>query len=599
MKILTQVYHYIVFIFILLTVSVLFMFYMQPIAKADPLTITGWGWTDNFGWVSLSCNNVYAGENSGELSSHCSGDTWIDISGDTRGDNEPEGDIGQTYGVVINPSAINPEDTIVGNGWSDNAGWVRFDPMNGGHANVGEIPSGFSFEHDVRLIYGDYMINSSAETCSSCPADLGECVPDGFCGDGEINIGETCASCPGDVGQCVVGGSCGDGNANISTQTGYILSGWAVVTQNTNPNDNPWISFRANAEGDDSDECVVYTNPDLVNPDNYCVVLNNHNYLGGWAWSDSNTNVDGLGWINFQETFSGGPYIKTQYGDIYGGRTITGSRAPEGAYNATYCIISGSSSDIALSSSQSCLLGNIEIEFPDSATEYTTSIVHLDRDDLRDLAISTGNYHDVEDQASYVINQSIDQIPDNSSLGGLVYYFTGSAAGGVDFNINNALQFNSSPNKIGTGTIVIDGDLYINENITYESGTPNSLSEIPSVAWVILGNVYISPSVTKVVGTFVVLGDDEVDSGKFYTGEYDYIFIEPEPESEEEGTWEYETTPKQLDLSGVVVAREIVLERAYFEGLAPAEIFKYDGRVLLNTPPGLGNFAGYLPEWSR
>ncbi len=43
------------------------------------------------------------------------------------------------------------------------------------------------------------------ETCLSCPADCGECCPNGNC---DLGLGETCLSCPTDCGECCPNGTC-------------------------------------------------------------------------------------------------------------------------------------------------------------------------------------------------------------------------------------------------------------------------------------------------------------------------------------------------------------------------------------------------------
>ena len=500
MKTLTHIYNYIIFVFILLTVSVLFILALQPITSVSADTvpadeITGWGWTDTLGWISLNCVNVYAGENNAQLTSaHCLPSP-------------------NNYGVSIDSETGQ----LNGSAWSSNAGWIDFNPTIGA-PSIGSLP----------IITGGDLYNYTV---------------------------------------------------HLDTETRY-LEGWAVATFNdTDPNNNAWIRFRA------GENCST------VSPDenSYCVRLNDHDYLAGWAWSGGN---DGLGWIYFDESFSGGPYIETQYGDIYSGRNISGSRAPEGKYNATYCIVSGGVDNITLSSSQACLLGDIDIGFPDPLKEYSTSMVKIDLIMLKSMAVGNGVYVDAETTTPY----TIEQIPSGNSLDGLVYYFTSSTNENVAFELNSALSFSnaSGSDSLGTGTIVIDGDLYIKSNISYFPGTPSNLSDIASVAWIVLGDVYIDPSVSHVVGTFVVLGngtlnleDGTIRTGRFYTGEFDYVDSH------------YVSTPQQFNFSGMIVAKQIVLERAYFEGLAAAEIFEYDGRVLINTPLGLGNFIGYLPDWSR
>jgi len=500
MKIFTNIYHYLVFIFILLTISVVFVFYFQPVVQAEPdvLTegqITGWGWTDTYGWISLNCVNVYAGENLGEVIDHCDGSEWADL----------EGNLGVDYGV-----SINTEGAISGRAWADNIGWIDFDPDTS-DPKIGSFPS-----TDDGLY--DYAVK-------------------------------------------------------MDTETGY-LSGWATaLVDMDDPNDNAWIRFR---EG----TCDTSVDPD---EDNYCVRLNEKGYLVGWAWSESETGEYGLGWIRFEQTFSGGAYLQTQYSDIYSGGTVTGSRAPEGEYNATYCILSGGDEDtINLSSSQACLLGNIDIDFPSASEEfYQSSLVNLDLVGLKALAESSQTYFEIEGGDYNIADPALTyRLPSDRQLDGQVYYFTG-VDDSTDFTVDNIISFQNgtSPNS-GAGTIIINGDLYINQDIDYLSSTANALNQVASIAWIVLGDVYIAPTVKKAAGTFIVLGNGDPGSGKFDTGN-DSV------------------TPNQFTLEGMVIAKSIVLSRTYFVGLAPAEIFKYDGRVLVNTPPGLSNFAGYLPSWNR
>ena len=47
----------------------------------------------------------------------------------------------------------------------------------------------------------------------------------------------------------------------------------------------------------------------------------------------------------------------------------------------------------------------------------------------------------------------------------------------------------------------------------------------------------------------------------------------------------------------MVMARQFNLERYYKKAGEPAEAIIYDGRVLINTPPGLVDLAKGLPVW--
>ena len=107
------------------------------------------------------------------------------------------------------------------------------------------------------------------------------------------------------------------------------------------------------------------------------------------------------------------------------------------------------------------------------------------------------------------------------------------------------------------------------------------MKDIPSIIWIVKGNVYISPNVTEVAGNFVVVGKEtggvlDGGTGEFYTG----------------------AGEENLVISGLVVAHEMFLQRSGIgtvENIQAAERIFYDGRIILNTPPGVGDFAGALP----
>lgn len=487
MKIITHIFHYLLILVLGLAAIVWWLIASQPSIQAalDNGEITGWGWTDTVGWISLNCENVYAGENQGQLSSHCDD---------------------SNYGVIIDPDS----GAISGQAWSSNIGWIDFNPTVG-ESSIGSLPTitgGDDFAYPVAM-----------------DSDTKE------------------------------------------------LSGWAVATfSDFDPNNNAWIRFRA---GNTCDTSVTPAE------DTYCVRQNDAGYLVGWAWSGGD---NGLGWIRFEQTFSGGPYVKTEYSDVYSGGDIRGSRAPEGEYNATYCIISQSSaSNITLSSSQACLVGNIDLDFPSTTNTYSTSIVEIDLDDLSSQATNNDTYFDITEGTSYDISQNL---LNNGALNGAVYYFTSSDDSVSQWRLSEARAFSDAvgPNISGEGTIVIDGDLYIDQALTYNPGTPSDLSQIASVAWIVLGNVYIDPAVSEVVGTYVLLGDGTIASGKLFTGDDSSL---------------NDGVGNQLVFSGMVIAKEIDFQRKYFVGLKAAEVFSYDGRTLVNTPPGLQNLAGYLPSWNR
>src|SRR3989339_815768 len=137
-------------------------------------------------------------------------------------------------------------------------------------------------------------------------------------------------------------------------------------------------------------------------------------------------------------------------------------------------------------------------------------------------------------------------------------------------------------------TIIINGNLHINKNLYYESNAVTAqIENLASVAWIVRGDVIIDGTVSNVVGDFIVVGPEPA-----------VACADPRPS----GCGEFRTgadadSPRQLVLSGLVMAREMFFERSFRLAGEPAEKIIYDGRVIVNTPPGLENVAKGLPLW--
>jgi hypothetical protein len=158
----------------------------------------------------------------------------------------------------------------------------------------------------------------------------------------------------------------------------------------------------------------------------------------------------------------------------------------------------------------------------------------------------------------------------------------------------------------GTGTLIVQGNLYIDGNTSYaNAGTsPDSLGVIvlprtiggggnPTVVPG-TGNIYVAPGVTHVVGSYYALdstttltqsggatcavGISDANVGTISTG----------TRNDSKGD-----VPLRID--GLLVARAFNLQRQYTNTTTPslvdpAEYVYYDGRVVADPPPGFGTF---------
>ncbi len=185
-------------------------------------------------------------------------------------------------------------------------------------------------------------------------------------------------------------------------------------------------------------------------------------------------------------------------------------------------------------------------------------------------------------------------------LNGAIVHVQGNATVDDAVIIGNAGDLQS-----GAGLIVVDGDLFINAPISYDVNSVTvSLKRLASIGWLVKGNVYIDPDVWAVdatdptspctwaapadfaaicrpgvVGTFYLYNSGDGDKGVFFTG----------------ASGNQNDNP--LQLGGLVVAQRFALQRNRVNEEVPTELFRYDGRVFANPPPGLQDFAKALPRW--
>ncbi|KKT45950.1 MAG: hypothetical protein UW39_C0035G0006 [Parcubacteria group bacterium GW2011_GWC2_44_17] len=76
----------------------------------------------------------------------------------------------------------------------------------------------------------------------------------------------------------------------------------------------------------------------------------------------------------------------------------------------------------------------------------------------------------------------------SGEAGAIDYNGDGSAVNG-DFVVDREMEIKTDG---GSGTIVIDGNLYINADIFYGSGAPSSIKSIAALGWIVRGSVYIT-----------------------------------------------------------------------------------------------------------
>ena len=163
-------------------------------------------------------------------------------------------------------------------------------------------------------------------------------------------------------------------------------------------------------------------------------------------------------------------------------------------------------------------------------------------------------------------------------------------------NLNKAM-YKTGSLTLGTttfcnraGTIYVKGDLIINGNLSYCGGV-HTKDNVPSVGFVVKGDIIVAPGVTSIVGTYVA-------TGSFATGS---VFANPSLTSAQQRSSGTADVP--FTLNGSMIASSYNLQRqlsgsdlmnnlAAVSGYLKPENFNYDGRVVVSPPPGFNSLNG-------
>jgi len=454
--------------------------------------------------------------------------------------------------------------------WSGNTGWISLNCNN--ISDASDIDYGLNIDFDS--VFPSIPVTGYAWSSNSGWLDFQPSTRAGFSGypaspayDARFNRSD-----PGDP-----------------ESTAGTITGWAKwVALGT----EGWVRLSANA-GD---------------PFAYQVNVGADRLFEGYSWNGgSNVDADpeperGDGWIRWDSTGPGGGipgggasilayWFETKYGDIYSGGDISAPFAPLlSRYSATYLIQSnGTIAPVVITSEADALDASIDNDdpyiaddsfgvysLPDQANNYRGTLGWLDK-----AGMLAGRYVEVTEYAGTKTKTTIGQ---NVTLEGKIYRYTGNVT------VDKAIDFKKgTAGKKGNGTIIVEGDLFIDNNITYSSGAiSGNVNQLPSVAWIVKGNIEIDPSVTEIDGLFFSEGETPGLDGKYGI---------------KTGTTGASSTDVQLVIKGMLIAKKIHLQRLFIKAdledpdspNEPAEQIFFDGRAIVNPPPGLTDIAKGLP----
>ncbi|MDP3964776.1 MAG: hypothetical protein Q8Q20_03945, partial [bacterium] len=136
----------------------------------------------------------------------------------------------------------------------------------------------------------------------------------------------------------------------------------------------------------------------------------------------------------------------------------------------------------------------------------------------------------------------------------------------------------------GSGLFIIEGDLIVNDDITYIASPIDVVTQLASVGWIVKGSVTIDSGVTQMVGAYTVIG---CDSGVVANCQGAPLL--------HDGTFDTGSGGNQLEVRGLVLAKRIILDRNFADPVVGSEVIFNDGRLHANPPPALVDISRTIP----
>jgi len=419
---------------------------------------------------------------------------------------------------------------------------------------------------------------------------------------GAICMGQACVGHYSSGPPSINGNSLTIADALYDEGTGEI-DGWAKII--SWPEDSGWLSLR----GDIEDQSGTYGQYGLTFETSTFEIV-------GLAWNGflkassspwyttpplfDISDASGYGWFCMSEptlcplatvqVFV--PYVTSVGGDMYVQGDIEATFQPNiGYYNSMYLILA--TGDIVNFVSQELnkpagigsyvASGTTAINLPSYSSNYLNIYGLLDVPNLGDPTVNQyGDYIDGTGPITVSGTYSPETANNRLIIDGDLY--VGDAG-------NTTTLLNGSTD--GSLVVVVKGDLYIENELYYQNASVSNIHQLATAVFIVEGDMFIDPDVSRIDGNFVVLGNAvdphpacpsgtaEVPSGcgAVYTGDSDNI---------------------TLTVNGVVIARKFFLQRTYADVTAvPSEEFVYDGRLLVNPPQGFVDFSKSLPVFGE
>lgn len=389
-------------------------------------------------------------------------------------------------------------------------------------------------------------------------------------------------------------------DARVDAENGEELYGWARFETlaeygrtTVGQDDWGWVSLRGGIQGDPAYEYGV---------------LYRDGRLEGWAYAGGGTlpgnsysNAVGFGWLDFSQSSVGsdpatGPatgYFSTAQGDVYASQGISnpsGTLSPA-QYNATFLLVGNAEGGFSAFTSEEqgeTFTDDTYIPYyaPTAENNYQSALGSIDFEKLTTVLDGTNVnvYGDIVERYTTVSQWLAAEGSDDIFLDGRIIVITGAPGPLSSHVLPNSLTFRNGTSSQprsgaydGSGTILVQGNLTIQNNVFYNKTALTHTRNLASVAWIVQGDLTITAQVSNLVGAFFVLGNNEGSAGRMITQPASF---------------------SQLVVYGLAMAKGFTFQRNY-QGLygedEPAELIYYDGRIVTNTPPGLRDVSSTLP----
>ncbi|MBU0707700.1 hypothetical protein KKG41_04985 [Patescibacteria group bacterium] len=310
----------------------------------------------------------------------------------------------------------------------------------------------------------------------------------------------------------------------------------------------------------------------------------------GTTFDEIYVDEAGLGWIDFSNAVLPKPWTQTQYGNVYSSGHIGSGAAPTPSLNSTYIIQTPTTinNDWIMQPAYNRTLTGDPILLPTYETRYRNVLGGIDYEGMIQ-PVELNQYTDRVVEIDCPVGQTsvnwseIKDVVYNTIPPGVLSHsiiHIGTADDHCSLNIDEAVEFINGSDEFenGSGTFVIEGNLNVNNNITYDATGPaiEAMRQLASVIFIVKGDVIVDPSVTNMVGTYATLGcDPGVPAG---TGNCEAI-----PDI---GVFSSGSSSDRLTVQGIVLAKKFELHRTGVSSDAGSEVIINDGRMTSNPPPG-------------